>query len=267
MKTLVMRAYLVIGFLVSNICMGQKAFAADSSKIAKSFKTYTFKTNNQDKNAFGYALSAAKKENKVRNLALYKNYVLVPDNVQQNVKKIDINTGKIIKVSPQLPFAVINEVTVFNGYIYVINPVKEMYVLDMDMKLIKTLPINDGDHYIYRQTDDSLIIDTDLLIDIYQPQDPRKEAIVIDREHHGEQDTLSINKAIYSRQNSVRGMHYYINNDTKSIKTPYGLFAINTPYPIDMKTYAGGKNIDFDENRIVYLVSMKNTVFVYCYWY
>jgi hypothetical protein len=105
----------------------------------ESSKQYRFVPDNTDQLGFGFKHNENDQALGIRNVVLFNEFAYFSDPVHQNVKKIDIKSGKI-SCSSKLNFG-IREMAVFKNLIFVFSDNEMMYLLDTNLSLVNQVEL------------------------------------------------------------------------------------------------------------------------------
>jgi hypothetical protein len=236
----------------------------------KLYKEYTFSCSNSDYRCFGYEIWEGDENVGVKSICLDENNAYLTDVYHNNIKKINIEDGKItsslplLDTPPSISGVWLRDIAIFDYKLYVTSDIDSIYVFNKDLILIETIASFKGRKTFYRVTDDSLYVY------LNSTQMPDKNISV----------DLQLIKKIDSkkRMNLIIPIHKYKGNPLlkdnqgnsyqvvdNCILTMYGKLQLNTPL-YEIAEYSA-RNMDFTKSHLAFFTTNQFSLSLYVYKY
>lgn len=224
---------------------------------AKLVYKYSFDIN--DCNKFGFKKYETGEVLSVNCMLVNGDLVYLSDPVQRNIKKIDINTGKILKCS-DVKDNFITSLCYFNDSIYALTYGNCVIVFDQNLEVSRQIDFHDyiGDKYIFSRTEDTLIIyraPTDVIQDINHSVFVKRK--IITKQGELKIDTILIGKGYDKfkefKERNINGKNVDMrqaDGDSLVVRYKNNVFTIGEQIP-KIKQY-DCQNADFTNDHFVY---------------
>jgi hypothetical protein len=265
-----MRALIAIISLLTYSCFGQVNHCITNCR----YLTYSYSVDNKDSNHIGFCLIEGDESYGVKSIAIFPNskYVFIIDASYNNLKRIDISTGKILSSKKMNDYFkddnhTLIDVAVFKGKIYATSN-SDILIFDADLNYLNSIKVKSEVPNTVRfskVTKDSLFIY--LSHKQLQDRDIEEEQLVItDKINFINKIRIPISQFIGdSKKKRALGKEYWVNmaDDKVVLYNKYGCYELKGSIP-NIK-YFSSRNIDFDDKSIVYFDSTPKQFTLYCY--
>lgn len=231
----------------------------------KDCKEFYFQVDNHKSKCFGYEYWEEDEDVGVKSIALNGDFAYLVDTYHTNIKRINLHNGSISSSTPlrQVPASKsgvwLRDITIFNDKVYVTSDRGQIYLFDLDLKVVDSIRTKFGVTTIFQKTLDSLVIY------LGEEQLPDKsieyDLLVIEKENKISSLKKRVSLSDYKSQGSdVFGKKYeqYTEGGKNFLKTEYGVFHLRSA--IQPITEYSARNIDFTSNKIAYFYMIPSKI-------
>lgn len=229
----------------------------DLIREIKACKEYDFKVDNHKSECFGYEYWEEDEDVGVKAITLNGEYAYLVDVYHTNVKRINLHNGSVSSSLPLRQASAsksgvwLRDIAIFNDRIYVTSDRGQIYLFDLDLKIVDSIPTEVGVMIFFQNTLDSLVVylGSKQLPDLSLEYD----LLVIEKENKVSSIKKRVSLSDYtSKESDVFGKKYrrYAEGGKNFLKTEYGVFLLKSA--IQPITEYSARNIDFTSNQVVY---------------
>ena len=245
--------------------------AKQSIKV-KEHVVLEFLVDNSNPDSIGYEVWEMDENIGVKAISIHDGHIYITDVYHSNIKKISINNGSMMSsvsisnLPPSKSGVWLRDISSFNNKLYVTSDRDSIYVFSEDLRYEEAIECVKGRKTIFNVGDDSLFIY------LGETQLENKD-IEFDLMYIGKNDRISqVSKTLsieeYGRKNSFKetlGKRYkvFIEDGKSFVETENGTIKIEGNIPV-INDY-DARNIDFDNNHLVYFDSTPSKLILHIY--
>jgi hypothetical protein len=228
---------------------------------------YTIAISNKNKNCIGYEHYKEDMDLSLSLIYKYNNFIFLLDKYHQNIKRLDLKTKEII--SSEKLNRTLDDIIVRNNLLYVTGYAGSLFVLDINLKTIKTIALPMGSKFFYNDNNVIAVLG-------YESEQRKDLSVVYQRlklnplDYSLEKDSLVLSYAEYVKRDiAVNNKHFDYkqekHNNSIIIKSSYGNYKINNLI-LDFNNYITN-NVFCDKDSIVYFEIKRNKLIIHVYNY
>ncbi len=219
---------------------------------------FNFDVSNENPNNIGYRVWETDENEGIKSICVSNGYVYMTDVYHNNIKKVNLETGKII-AGPRIPRIEghfddkvwLRDIAVFNDIIYVTSDLGYVFLLDRNLNFFGKIQIGVGQPYFFSKSKEEL----NVFLKSEQNEDMSVEVSLLRISESGKHK--KIKELLSMKDFNKRTKNYYskgqlirIGNDNMQIETDYWI--VDLPLSIPFIEEYDAFNIDFNKTTLAY---------------
>lgn len=264
-------AVLVLTFIWSTACKSQI-----STRKLLSTTEYRYAFDSTDCNSFGFYKFEDGEELYPIDIIVVDNFAIILDLLQRKLKKVDLNTGKIIACSEKITDSkYVNNLACFNSKIYVFTIVRTTFIYNLNLELLNTIDLDkalNGRKEILSIRENLKIysISQSNLFQIKKDNQINDFLIYFayDTNNNYAVDTIEVDdfrEYIYPSNHRIKGKAVEVEDTDSSFSIIYKDHLYIIPEKVSRMKYYMNSNIDFSGNYVAWFGISKEGLDLHVY--